>query len=119
MKIVDRTDEYIARLNPTLEGALREGARDIHISAKTKAPYKDGGLRSDSDFIKLGRHHWRVRFLKEYAAVQEKGKRKGARPFRNYTTAGTGAHYLESSGDEIASKINAKFKKHIRGMLWT
>lgn len=117
-KIVDRTDEYIARLNPTLENALREGARDIHISAKTKAPYKDGGLRSDSDFIKLGKFRWRIRFLKEYASVQEKGKRAGARRFTNYTTSGTGAHFLETSGDSIVKNLNAKFKKHIKGMLW-
>lgn len=40
-----------------------------------------------------------------YAAYQERGHRfDGSRQVHNYTTPGTGAHYLEESGKQVAKE---------------
>lgn len=48
----------------------------------------------------------------EYGGYQERGHRyDGSRQVRNYTTAGTGAHYLEESGKQV---VEEGIKKWLR-----
>lgn len=98
-----------------LETALRDGAAQILVKAKTKAPHDKGGLRSDSLARKAGVLHQRVEFNTEYARYQEFGG-DNKRTVRKYTTGGTGKHYLRNSGDSVAkdmTRIISKYTKRI------
>lgn len=94
-----------------LDDALKEGARDGLISAKEHAPFDKGGLRGNTDITRQGAHGWRISFWIEYARFQEFGG-DSKRSVRNYTTGGTGAHYLKNAGDEQVAKLKTLFKKH-------
>lgn len=111
VKVVDNLPSFQRSLYNVLNDALNSGARDIHVAAKTKAPYQKGSLRSNSDFRQQQFLKWRVSFWVEYARFQEFGG-DGKRIVKRYTTPGTGAHYLQSSGDFIANKLSSTLKIH-------
>jgi hypothetical protein len=75
---------------------LRNMMDEIERESDPKTPKKSGRLRMDKIKQVLGLRG-KMAWGKDYAAVQELGRRKGSRPFSNYTTAGTGAHYAENA----------------------
>lgn len=101
-----RTSAFIV-----LNDALREGARDVLILAKTKAPYDKGGLRSDTEINSDRPLFQRISFWKEYARFQELGG-DTTRRVKRYTTPGTGKAFLKTAGDTVATRMNLLFKKH-------
>lgn len=107
----DKMPSFKRSLYSVMDDAIKEGARDTLINAKTRAPFDKGGLRSESDLKKVKLLHWRVSFWKEYARFQEFGG-DSKRRVRNYSHSGTGKGYLKSSGDEQAKKIKMTLKKH-------
>ncbi len=111
VRIDDNLPQFTRSLYSVMDDAIKEGARDTLRNARTRAPFKAGQLRSDSDIHKQGRLLWRISFWKEYARFQEFGG-DGKRRVRNYSTSGTGKRYLQTSGDEQAMRIRAVFKKH-------
>lgn len=111
VKVTDHLPEYKRSLYNVLDDALRSGARDIHIKAKERAPYRKGGLRSNSIFNSPKPLTWRISFWIEYARYQEFGG-DGRRVVRRYTTPGTGAHYLQRSGDEVKDKLAGTLRMH-------
>ena len=111
--IIDKMPRFKNSLNDVLNDALREGARDILIDAKTKAPFKKGGLRSDTETKGIGKLKWQVSFFKEYARFQEFGG-DSKRKVRNYTTAGTGKAYLKNAGDNVSkNRMLGIIRKHL------
>jgi len=111
LRVDDKLPKYKSSLYAVLEDALTDGSRDILIRAKTKAPYKKGGLRSNSDNHQEGRLKWRVSFWVEYARFQEFGGDSKKRII-NYSTPGTGKAFLKSSGDEQVTKLANQIKMH-------
>lgn len=111
VKIVNNLPKFKGNLFEVMSQALNEGARDTLINAKTKAPYRQGGLRSDSQIQKQNNLNYRVSFYKEYARFQEFGG-DTTRRIRNYTTAGTGKGFLKSAGDAVSERIVSIYKKH-------
>lgn len=111
VKIDNRLPQFKSSLHKVMADALNEGARDTLITAKTRAPYRTGGLRSDSQIQRKGPLSYWVSFYKEYARFQEYGG-DTSRRIRNYTTAGTGKGFLKTSGDEQAARIVNIYKKH-------
>ena len=109
--VIDRMPQFKRSAYSVLNDALAEGAKEVLINAKTKAPYKKGPLRSNSDTRQMGILWHRISFWIIYAAFQEFGG-DASRTIRNYTTPGTGKHYLKSSGDEVVIKLKTMFKKH-------
>lgn len=111
--IIDKMPRFKSSLNDVLNDALREGARDILIDAKTKAPFKKGGLRSDTETKGIGKLKWQVSFFKEYARFQEFGG-DSKRKVRNYSTPGTGKAYLKNAGDNVSkNRMLEIIKKHL------
>lgn len=109
--IIDKMPQFKRSLFSVLDDAMKEGARDTLIVARTRAPFDKGQLRAESDTRRTEPLKWRVSFWKEYARFQEFGGDASKR-VRNYGTAGTGAHYLRSAGDEQVKKMNLVIKKH-------
>lgn len=109
--INDKLPSFKGSLYNVLDDALREGARDTLINAKTKAPFSKGDLRGESEVKKNTSLSWRVSFWMEYARFQEFGG-DSKRRVRKYSHSGTGAHFLKDSGDEQAKKLNMTMRKH-------
>jgi hypothetical protein len=113
IKSANKLPIFSTRLKLVLDDALKEGARDILINGKTKAPHSKGGLRSDTEVKKVSMFKWRVSFFKEYARFQEFGG-DGSRTVRNYSTPGTGKGFLKEAGDDQKDKLTDIIKKHGR-----
>lgn len=85
-------------------------AMDIERLIKTggKIPRKYGELQSSvrHEPLKSGNFTtgYRVKADADHAAVQEAGKRRGAREFKNYTTPGTGKGWFKGAIITVASK---------------
>lgn len=109
--VVDRMPQFKRSAYNVLNDALIEGAKEVLFNAKTKAPYKKGGLRGNSDVHQEKKLLQRISFWIEYARYQEFGG-DGKKIVRNYSTPGTGKGYLGSSGDEVAAGLPTTFKKH-------
>ena len=92
------------------ELATQRMAADIERLIKTggKIPRKDGELQSSISHepLKTGSFTtgYRVKADSDHAAVQELGKRRGAREFKNYTTPGTGKGWFKGAIITIESK---------------
>ena len=109
--VVDRMPQFKRSAYNVLNDALIEGAREVLFNAKTRAPYKKGGLRGKTEKHQERPLLQRIVFGIEYARFQEFGG-DGKKIVRNYSTPGTGKGYLKSSGDEVAAGLTTTFKKH-------
>lgn len=110
---VDKLPQFSVVAKATLADGLREAARDTLIKARRTAPFKHGGLRSNSDHHAITPLYQRVSFWIEYARFQEFGGDSNRR-VRNYTTSGTGAHYLKDAGDAQVKRLPLILAKHGR-----
>lgn len=113
VKIVDKMPTFRGSVNIVMDDAVREAARDTLVKAKERAPLQKGGLRSQTEVNKRSQAKYRVSFFAEYARYQEFGG-DDKRTVRNYTTPGTGAHYLKNAGDEMIDKLIGIFRKNGR-----
>ncbi len=111
VKITNRFPSWSTQTKARLEIGMSEAVRDIIIQAKRKSPFEKGQLRANTDIMQLRPLHRRVGFHMEYARFQEFGGDLRRR-VRNYTTAGTGPHYLRDSGNEIAAKFIMLLRKY-------
>lgn len=111
VKIVDKLPSFSRHMKTTLDDAVAEAAKDVLINAKNRAPFAKGALRREADVKQSKMLTYIISFWVEYARFQEFGG-NAKRRVRNYTTGGTGAHFLKSSGDEQVSKLAATVKKH-------
>lgn len=116
--VIDKMPQFKNSMESVFNDALKEGARDIIIAAKTRAPLDKGQLRADSDVSNPSHLKWRISFWKEYARFQEFGG-DATRRVRHYTTSGTGKAYLSTAGNNMRLKLDGIFKKHAqRARVW-
>lgn len=113
VRVNDRLPIFAQRARDVLDDAVRELAVDAYREALDTTPLDKGTLRSESEVKKVAQRHWRVSFWSLYARFQEFGG-DGKRRVRNYTTAGTGKHYLKNGGDKQMKRAHRVFKKHAR-----
>lgn len=111
VRVINKLSSFKDNLYTLLELALRDAARDTLISARNKAPFRKGPLRSNSEFKRVGSLHQRVSFWLEYARYQEFGG-DGTKVVRNYSAPGTGKAYLSTSGNKQAETFNLKVLKY-------
>lgn len=110
LSVDDKLPQMSRRIGGVLDDALKELGRDILVKSRTVAPFDKGHLRADSDLKKV-KGVWRITYYKEYARFQEFGG-DANRTVRNYSTPGTGKHYLGKTGDEIYTRAIFTLKKH-------
>lgn len=111
VKVVDNSLLFTSKLKNVLSTALNESSRDILILARNRAPYKQGGLRLNSDATQQSLLNYRVNYYIEYARFQEFGG-DNKRVVRHYTTSGTGKNYLNGAGSIIFKKMDGTIRKH-------
>ena len=93
--------------------ALRMMGQEILNTSKVLAPKKDGTLRRTGT-VKTIPDGVQIRYGDgiKYAMYQERGMRAdGSHIVRNYTTPGTGAHYLERTSKNV---IKNGIKRYMR-----
>ena len=111
VKVIDKLPQYTQRLHQVLDDAIAETALDILTKSRDTAPYRKGGLRSDSVSQQQAQMFWRVSYWKEYARFQEFGG-DGKRQVQQYTTPGTGKAYLKTAGDNAVDNLKRNVAKH-------
>lgn len=105
------TDYTPAIRNQTKQRAsifLRIMSDNIVDISTPKTPMKLGFLRRGV-LKSVSGLHGKVEWRTNYAAVQEVGSRKG-KPFKNYTTPGTGPHFAENAVRRAVENTNAVAK---------
>lgn len=95
--------EFYRKNAAFVDMVLGRSAMSVEIAIKTTAgtPVKHGLMKSDTRHFKTADGRWRVEADKEYAAVQEAGKRRGSKPFKHYTTPGTSAGWFKRAIDTM------------------
>jgi len=93
-----------AAIDQNLSAAIYNMANAILQTSRMVAPMKTGRLRYSGQVTGYGLER-EISYNTPYAAYQERGMRKdGSHVVRRYTTAGTGAHYLEKTAEAIVQK---------------
>lgn len=113
VQITDNLPKFSKQVLNVFDDALAEASKDTLIAARQAAPFDKGALRRESDVRQMKLLLWRISFWVEYARFQEFGG-DALRRVRNYTTSGTGAHFLQRSGDEQAKTLATTFGKHAK-----
>ncbi|MEI7632005.1 MAG: hypothetical protein WCJ60_01635 [bacterium] len=98
--------QFTVNLKATLELSLKEIARDTLIRAREKTPKNKGALRADSYVKRLSQLSWRVGYNKDYSYRMETVE------YKNYTTTGTGAHYLGDALEVSNDMVKVAIFKH-------
>lgn len=88
---------------------LVNAAGDILTESTPRTPYKKGELRQKRRVVQLP-NGAAIQWTARHAAVQNAGRRSGARPFSNYTTAGTGKDFVKFGLDKVLPKLLRYFK---------
>lgn len=109
--VKDRLPDFKRSLYGVLNTALAETAKDILIVSRNRAPFDKGALRRESETKQIKPLYHRVSYFVEYARFQEFGG-DSKRRIRNYSTSGTGAHFLERTGDEKTAALRDTIIKH-------
>lgn len=90
--------------------ALRVMMEDVHRFAEPTTPKRTGFLRGGVTKQMVGLDKAIIRWSENYAAAQEEGGRTDPRTgryiqFVNYTTPGTGPHFVETSVNKVMNNI--------------
>ena len=113
VQIIDKLPKFSKEVMNVFDDALAEGAKDTLVASRQIAPFDKGALRRESDVRQMKLLLWRISYWVEYARFQEMGG-DAIRRVRNYTTSGTGAHFLQRAGDERAKTLADMFSKHAK-----
>jgi hypothetical protein len=89
------------------KGVINMGGDILRLSTPV-TPYDKGDLRVRRRVVPTAKGA-KIEWLSGHAAVQNRGFRAGARPFSNYTTPGTGAHFVEAGLKAVMSRLREYF----------
>lgn len=107
VKIKSNSGAVTAMIENNVSQAITQMANAVRTNSRMMAPRKDNHLRSSVQVsgTKLKKVVSYGNTAVPYAAYQERGMRAdGTHVVRNYTTAGTHAHFLEQAGDAVVKQ---------------
>jgi hypothetical protein len=116
MPIKNNMPIFVGTTTQNGELALAMMAADIERLAKMTAPVRTGALYQSIRNMRIAPGHWRVTVgddstSNKYAAYQEFGQRRdGSYVVRRYTKSGTGDHFLENAGANVAMHAPGTFR---------
>lgn len=90
-----------------MDNAVKMMATTILKESQHLVPYKEGALRKSG---RVESNHKQAKVIYggadvPYAGYQERGKRwDGSHVVKRYTTPGTGAHFLETTGKNVVER---------------
>jgi len=103
-----RTTAEAAVIVKMRKGVINMGGDILRLSTPV-TPYKHGDLRVRRRVVPTAKGA-RVEWLSGHAAVQNLGRRAGARPFSNYTTPGTGPRFVEAGLKAVKANLREYFE---------
>ena len=109
VKFTDNTADVKREYERKIINGVNRMATEIMSSSLARTPMKTGALRRNRSKSVDGMQAT-VTWQQPYAAVQEAGHRRGARPFRKYTTPGTGKDFVRNALSKISSDPTRYFK---------
>lgn len=108
VKLHDESGVWFNNQIAKATNAIKVMAQSIKSGAQMKAPYDGGGQLRKSARVLSTSSEASVIFGGSgvaYAGYQERGSRyDGTHQVHNYTTSGTGAHYLEETGKRVVEE---------------
>lgn len=110
VKIEDNSAAWLQRQTITMQGALRRMGMAIINLAEFTVPKDEDRLAESGHIEGIGNTIYCVYGDNSvrYAGAQEAGYRTGKNGerivFKNYSTPGTGPHYLKNSGETVVKK---------------
>lgn len=112
--ITNNIRQFVKQNDKFMNDAVEKMADDTLKLAQVDVPLDEGTLQKSGEVEDKGDMEFVVWFGKtgdasDYAAAQEAGS-AGGHPIQNYSTPGTGAHFLKRAGDRIA-KIAIQYLK--------
>lgn len=90
--------------------AIVNAAGKAMAATTSVTPFRKGQLRQDRK-VTPNANGATMRWQAPHAAVQDAGRRAGARPFTNYTTGGTGSGFVEKTLSGLPQRIMEEFNK--------
>lgn len=112
VKLTDTSGQWFNHQLERIDKALATMGNSILADSRMIAPKKSGGMRELAKVVK-GHRAVAVVYPGPYAGYQERGAREdGSHVARNYTTHGTGKHYLETTGKRNIEKGIKWFLSH-------
>lgn len=90
-------------------GLFRTG-QDVLKGAGPRTPKRLNKLRKMTSIKQTSDTSVEVKWSARQAAVQNLGHRRGARPFKRYTTPGTGAGFVETGYEYARKRYKENFK---------
>lgn len=114
VKVEDHMDEFVKKNKSIVDMAHERAAKDILNFALITVPLESGELHESGEVEKTD-DKYRVWFGKsndssDYSGAQEAGGANGV-TYRNYTTPGTGAHYLRDAAMRVAPNMVEYYKQ--------
>lgn len=82
---------------------------DLITITTPRTPYKRGTLRGRRRVVPTPNGAVAI-WSAPYAAVQERGQHRGARPFTKYTTPGTGSGFVRAGMVAVKSNLGKYFR---------
>ncbi len=116
IRVTNHLPEFERELVERTGLALKQAAEDIRLVAGMDVPVKSNELRQSGTSELVAPTHSRASYgttsdTSDYAEYQERGMRAdGSHRVRNYTKAGTGAHFLEKAGHKIGRNLKTYLK---------
>lgn len=105
-QIKDNIPALVIKTKANAVAFLRIACDVLVETAEPRTPKDKGNLRRDTLKQVLGLKG-QVRWRKEYAAYQERGRRfDGTHKVRKYSTPGTGSHFAEDAAKKIPKKTH-------------
>lgn len=106
MEFVDNKAAVEAEIIAKTDTMMGLFAASVEIQIKTSGntPKDKGGLRTDTRHVKNAVGQYEVQMNKQYAAAQEAGVIHGS-PVVNYTTPGTGPHFMQKAVDKAKERV--------------
>lgn len=107
-KFTSRRGGFNSKNNAFINLVVGHMAQDVEVGIKVTAgtPIKHGAMKGAVKHRMIKRGSYRVESPLEYSAVQELGRRSGARAFTNYTTPGTSKGWFRRAVNSVVAKRN-------------
>lgn len=110
--ITDKSGQWFNGQIGKMNSALGIMANTILKESQAKVPRKSGSLAKNARVV-IGSKKAAVIYPAPYGGYQERGQRyDGTHKVRNYTTPGTGKHYLEDTGKKVTERGIRWFLSH-------
>lgn len=111
LKVTNRVAEVRRDMERRKARGMYNLGKFVLQGAGNRTPKKTGRLRRQTQVRNTGQGEVTVKWGARYAAVQDQGMRRGAKPFKRYTTSGTGKGFVKLGVDTARQRVREAFTR--------